>query len=158
MTRSITSVLLCAALAACSPYPDLPATMDEAKPMIIKRWVQSPKHCQGLLDDRILDFTFIEEGVQSGGATVKGSYTFYDDKDVERVFSDYLKANHNCTKPIPEDEAPFQMIKFSTYEQRFILAVFPGQDFMLRLVGGEVFPVIPFPEGSDYLRTLNYEN
>ncbi|WP_240224739.1 hypothetical protein [Rheinheimera hassiensis] len=158
MLKSLTPALLCAVLLACSPNPEQPASIEGVKQMIIKRWLQSPKHCQGLLDDQISDFTFLEEGIKSGGAIVKGSYSFYDNEDAHKHFYEFLKANSNCDRNFPKTDTPFLMIKFSTFEQTFILAVFEGQEFMLRLVGNEVFPVIPFPDDSDYLRTLNYED
>lgn len=158
MLKFLTLSLFCVTLLACSPSPELPTNIDEAKHTIIKRWLQSPKHCQGLLDDRLSDFTLMQDGINFGGLSVKGSYSFYDNEDAQRYFSDFLKGNRNCSRTLPESNAPFRMIQFSTYEQRFILAVFEGQQFMLRLVDNEVFPVIPFPDGSDYLRKLNYEN
>jgi hypothetical protein len=157
MLKIVILSLLCATLLACSPSPELPVTIDEAKHQIAKRWLQSPRHCQGLLDDRLSDFTLMEDGIKIGSLSVKGSYSFYDNEEAHRYFSEFLRANANCIGAFPKTDSPFQMVKFSTYEQQFILAVFEGQQFMLRLVDTEVFPVIPFPDGSDYLRTLKYE-
>lgn len=155
--KAITLILLSLSVVGCSKVIDAPKTIDEAKPLLTKRWVQSPLHCQSLLDERITDFTFTNEGVITSGNLSKGVYSFYKNPDMQAMVNNYIDSNEKCPA-IPKSGSPFALIQFASYEQSYVLAVFLGNDFMLRIINDEIYPVLPFPENSDYLKELHYAN